>query len=198
MDSKSDTLKKLEELYHQARTPAERAILLDTMRIISPEEYARLEEVLQREQLRHMHMEEILSTLAQQRGLSIEETRRAVADLIFDHLLDRSKMPLTGVPIPAPSETEPQPPARPHSPAPAAPVPAPVTAAPKIAPPPPPPSRLAPRPAASVPKVQILDAKPREEASHPTPPPAAPTEDQTESAPGAPTSFILPRGISAE
>ncbi len=97
MDSKSDTLKKLEALYNQARTPAERAILLGTMCIVSPEEYARLEEVLQREQLRNMPMEEILPTLAQQRGVSIEKTRRAVADLMFDHMLDRSKLPLTGV-----------------------------------------------------------------------------------------------------
>ena len=192
MDSKSDTLKKLEALYNQARTPAERAILLGTMRIVSPEEHARLEEVLQREQLRNMPMEEILPTLAQQRGVSIEETRRAVADLIFDHMLDRSKLPLTGVSTPALSETEPQPPAETHSPAPAAPV------APKIAPPPPTPPRLAPRPAASVPKVQILDTEPREEAPPPPPPPAAPPEETTETAPAAPTTFILPRGISAE
>lgn len=122
MEDKSDTLRQLETLYHQAKTPPERAILLQTMRIVNPEECSRLEAALQREQVRSMPIEEIVTLLSGQKGLSAEEARHAVADLIFDQLIDRSRLeladatvaPLSPAPpreaVPAPRPVPPPPP----------------------------------------------------------------------------------------
>ena len=68
MENKNDTLKQLEILYHQAATQPERNILFQTMRIVNPDECRRLEEIIQREQVRGMSFEEIATLIASQRG----------------------------------------------------------------------------------------------------------------------------------
>lgn len=176
MEDKSDTLRQLETLYHQAKTPPERAILLQTMRIVNPEECSRLEAALQREQVRSMPIEEIVTLLSGQKGLSAEEARHAVANLIFDQLIDRSRLELADATV------------APLSPAPpreAVPAPRPV--------PPPPPRPSPPKSYPAVPRVHILEPKPASEEERP-----AETAPDPEPSRGSGSTFLMPRGIPAE
>ena len=121
MDSKSDTLKQLEALYHQAATQSERSMLLQTMRIVNPEECHRLEENLRREQVHGMPFEEVVTLIASQKGMTEDDARKAVADIVFDQLLDHTKMQALAAPSnPIPPPPQPPPPAPrilPHVPA---------------------------------------------------------------------------------
>ena len=111
MDSKSDTLKQLEALYHQAATQSERSMLLQTMRIVNPEECHRLEENLRREQVHGMPFEEVVTLIASQKGMTEDDARKAVADIVFDQLLDHTKMQALAAPSnPIPPPRQPPPP----------------------------------------------------------------------------------------
>ena len=109
MESESDTLKQLEILYHQAATPPERSMLLQTMRIVNPEACHQLEEILRRELVRGMPFEEIVAIIASQKGMTKVDARKAVADIVFDQLLDHAKMQALAAPSnpipPSPMQT---------------------------------------------------------------------------------------------
>src|SRR5271163_420576 len=92
MESKSDALEQLETLYHQAASQSERNILLQTMRIVNPEEGRRLEEIIQREHVRDLPFEEVVALIASHKGMTTDDARKAVADLVFDQLLDHAKL----------------------------------------------------------------------------------------------------------
>jgi len=182
MESKSDTLKQLESLYHQAATQSERSMLLQTMRIVNPEECHRLEENLRREQVHGMPFEEVVTLIASQKGMTEDDARKAVADIVFDQLLDHTKMQA----LAAPSNPIPPPPQPPPPPAQTS----------RVAPPP------APRIIPHVPAVQILEP-PREPVQMLGREEGAPAEETGEPAaepgpakPGG--SFFMPRNIPQE
>jgi hypothetical protein len=175
MESKNDTLKQLEILYHQAATQPERSILLQTMRIVNPDECRRLEEIIQREQVRGMSFEEIATLIASQKGMTTNDARKAVADLIFDQIIDHSKLQVIEA---APS------------------IPAPPVQPSRVAPPPAP--RVIPR----VPAVQILEP-PKEPLQTPgseeRAPAERPPEPAAESEPAkSGGGFFMPRNIPQE
>ena len=83
-------------------------MLLQTMRIVNPEECHRLEENLRREQVHGMPFEEVVTLIASQKGMTKDDARKAVADIVFDQLLDHTKMQALAAPsnpIPPPPTT---------------------------------------------------------------------------------------------
>jgi len=87
-----DQVEKLLELYKQTQTPSERGVLLETVRISSPDGFSLLEERILREQIRGMTMEQLVQTVAAHRDLSHEQAEELLRDTIFQDLLDRSKL----------------------------------------------------------------------------------------------------------
>jgi hypothetical protein len=180
MESESDTLKQLESLYHQAATPPERSMLLQTMRIVNPEACHQLEEILRRELVRGMPFEEIVAIIASQKEMTQVDARKAVADIVFDQLLDHAKMQA----LAAPSNPIPPPP------------PPPPAQTSRVASPP------APRIIPQVPAVQIREP-PKEPVQMLRREKRVPAEDTGEAAaepgpakPGG--SFFMPRNIPQE
>src|SRR5688572_12048585 len=90
--SKMDQVEKLLELYKQTKTPSERQLLLETVRISGPDEFSRLQERILREQVRGMTMEQLVEVIAAHRSLSLEQAEELLRDTIFQNLLDRAKL----------------------------------------------------------------------------------------------------------
>ena len=86
-----DQVEKLLELYRQTKTPSERRLLFETVRISSPQEFVRLEERILREHVRMMTMERLIQTIAAHRGLALQEAEGLLRDTVLQHLLDRPK-----------------------------------------------------------------------------------------------------------
>ena len=84
-----DPIEKLLELYKQTQAPSERSVLLETVRISSPDGFSRLEERILKEQVRGMTMEELVHVIAAHRDLSLEQAEELLRDTIFQNLLDR-------------------------------------------------------------------------------------------------------------
>lgn len=87
-----DQVEKLLELYKQTQTPSERGVLLETVRISSPDGFSLLEERILREQVRGMTMEQLVQVIASHRDLSLEQGEELLRDTIFQNLLDRTKL----------------------------------------------------------------------------------------------------------
>lgn len=87
-----DQVEELLELYKQTQTPSERGVLLETVRISSPDGFSLLEERILREQVRGMTMEQLVQVIASHRDLSLEQAEELLRDTIFRNLLDRSKL----------------------------------------------------------------------------------------------------------
>ncbi len=87
-----DQVEKLLELYQQTITPSERRVLLETVRISSPQEFSRLEERILREYVRLMTVEQLTQTIAAHRGLALQQAEELLRETVFQHLLDRSKL----------------------------------------------------------------------------------------------------------
>ncbi len=95
-ECKMDPIEKLLELYKQTQAPSERSVLLETVRISSPDGFSRLEERILKEQVRGMTMEELVHVIAAHRDLSLEQAEELLRDTIFQNLLDRSKLSPVG------------------------------------------------------------------------------------------------------
>ncbi|MBK7091810.1 MAG: hypothetical protein IPH59_08825 [bacterium] len=91
-NAKMDQVEKLLELYKQTQTPSERGVLLETVRISSPDGFSRLEKRILRERVRGMTMEQLVQVIASHRDLSLEQAEELLRDTIFQNLLDRSKL----------------------------------------------------------------------------------------------------------
>lgn len=87
-----DQVEKLLELYQQTRTPSERRVLLETVRISSPQEFSRLEERILREHVRAMTREQLIEAIAAHRGVALPQAEELLRNTVFQHLLDRSKL----------------------------------------------------------------------------------------------------------
>lgn len=94
MEPCPENLKQLAGLFKAAKTPAEREILLQGVRIISTKDYEVLEEILIRHQVREMPLPGVISLIAEQRNIPNQQAEEMVRDLILDHLLDRTKLRL--------------------------------------------------------------------------------------------------------
>jgi len=94
MEACPEKLKKLADLFMAAKTPAEREILLQGVRIISANDYEALEEIIVRQQVREMPLPEVISLVVEQRNIASEQAEEMVRDLILDHLLDRARLRL--------------------------------------------------------------------------------------------------------
>lgn len=101
-----DQVEKLLELYRQTKTASERRILFDTVRISSPQEFVRLEERILREHVRAMTMEQLIQTIAADRGLALQQAEELLRDTVFQHLLDRSKLVALFSPASEPNESD--------------------------------------------------------------------------------------------
>ena len=100
-----DHVEKLLELYRQTTTPSERRVLLETVRISSPQEFSRLEERILREQVRVLTIEQLTQTIAAHRGLALQQAEELLRDTVFQHFLDRSKLTALLSPMSEPSST---------------------------------------------------------------------------------------------
>jgi len=89
---KMDEVDKLLELYKQTQTPSERSLLLETVRISSPDGFSHLEQRILREQVRGMTLEELVQLIAVHRDLSLQQAEELLRDTILQNLLDRSKL----------------------------------------------------------------------------------------------------------
>lgn len=89
---KMDQVEKLLELYKQTQAPSERSVLLETVRINSPDGLSRLEERILKEQVRGMTLKELVRLIAAHRDLPIEQAEELLRDTIFQNLLDRAKL----------------------------------------------------------------------------------------------------------
>lgn len=87
-----DQIEKLLELYRLTATPAERRVLLETVRITSSEEFLRLEETILRERVRAMTMEQLIQAIAAHRSLALQQAEELLRDTVFQHLFDRTKL----------------------------------------------------------------------------------------------------------
>jgi hypothetical protein len=87
-----DQVEKFLELYRQTTTSSERRVLLEAVRISSPQELSRLEERILREHVRGMTVEQLIHTIAAHRGLALQQAGDSLRDAAFQHLLDRSKL----------------------------------------------------------------------------------------------------------
>lgn len=87
-----DQVEKLLELYRRTKTPSERQVLLETVRISSPQEFVRLEERILGEHVRAMTMEQLIQAIADHLGLALQQAEELLRDTVFQHLLDRSKL----------------------------------------------------------------------------------------------------------
>lgn len=87
-----DQVEKLVELYKATQAPSERKVLLDTVRISSPDTSPHLEERIFQEHVRGMTIEELVRLIAAHRDVSIEQAGELLRDTILQHLLQRSKL----------------------------------------------------------------------------------------------------------
>ncbi len=109
-----DQVEELLELYRRTTTPSERRVLLETVRISSPQEFVQLEERILREHVRAMTTEQLTEAIAAHRGLALQQAEELLRDTVFQHLLDRSKLTTLlssaseSTSRVAPTQTEPQ------------------------------------------------------------------------------------------
>lgn len=87
-----DQVEKLLELYRRTKTPSERQVLLETVRISSPQEFARLEERILKDHVRVMTLEQLIQAIADHRGLTLQQAEELLRDTVFQHLLDRARL----------------------------------------------------------------------------------------------------------
>lgn len=87
-----DQAEKLLELYKETKTPSERRVLLETVRISNPADFSRLEEMILRDQVRAMTLEQLVQRIARHRNLSIGQAEELLRDTVLQNLLDRAKL----------------------------------------------------------------------------------------------------------
>ena len=101
MEPRPEHLDQLAGLFNTAKTTAEREILLQGVRIISAKDCEALEEMLLRTQVRERQLSHVIALIAEQNNISNERAEEMVRDMIFDNLLDRTKLKLDGSVAPA-------------------------------------------------------------------------------------------------
>lgn len=87
-----DPVEALLELYQQTQTSAERRVLLETVRISNPGDFARFEERVLQQQVRAFPHDRLIQTIASHRNVSPREAEERLRDIALQHLLDRTKL----------------------------------------------------------------------------------------------------------
>jgi len=97
-----DQVERLLGLYKGAQTGAEKHILLETVRISSPDDFPRLEDRILQDQVRGMPFEQLLQLIASHRRITPQQAGELLRDAVFANLLDRASLKVEGSAPPAP------------------------------------------------------------------------------------------------
>jgi hypothetical protein len=97
-----DQIERLLGLYKGAQTEAEKHLLLETVRISSPGDFPRLEDVILRDQVRGMPFEQLVQMIASHRRITPQQAGELLRDAVFENLLDRARLKVEESEPPAP------------------------------------------------------------------------------------------------
>jgi hypothetical protein len=87
-----DQIERLLGLYKGAQTEAEKHILLETVRISSPNDCSRLEEMIFRDQVRGMNFEQLVQRIASHRRITLQQAGELLEDTVVENLLGRARL----------------------------------------------------------------------------------------------------------
>ena len=87
-----DQVERLLELYKGAQTEAEKHLLLETVRISSPGDFPRLEDMILRDRMRGMSFEQLVQLIASHRRITLQQAGDLLRDAVFENLLDRARL----------------------------------------------------------------------------------------------------------
>ena len=97
-----DQVERLLELYKGAQTEAEKHLLLETVRISSPGDFPRLEDMILRDRMRGMSFEQLVQLIASHRRITLQQAGDLLRDAVFENLLDRARLKVEESEPPAP------------------------------------------------------------------------------------------------
>jgi hypothetical protein len=86
------TISQLEELFYKAQSAVEREIVLKTLRIINPDTAKVLEANILRQRIIALPLVAVCKLLASQKQITEATATKEINILIFEQLLDKSKM----------------------------------------------------------------------------------------------------------
>jgi hypothetical protein len=87
-----DQIERLLGLYKGAQTEAEKHLLLETVRISSPGDFPRLEDMILRDRMRGMSFEQLVQLIASHRRITPQQAGELLRDAVFENLLDRARL----------------------------------------------------------------------------------------------------------
>ena len=87
-----DQIERLLGLYKGAQTEAEKHLLLETVRISSPGDFPRLEDMILRDRMRGMSFEQLVQLIASHRRITPQQAGELLGDAVFENLLDRARL----------------------------------------------------------------------------------------------------------
>src|ERR1035441_2060902 len=87
-----DQVERLLGLYKGAQTEAEKHLLLETVRISSPGDFPRLEDMILRDRMRGMSFEQLVQLIASHRRITPQQAGDLLRDAVFENLLDRARL----------------------------------------------------------------------------------------------------------
>ena len=87
-----DQAERLLGLYKGAQTEAEKHLLLETVRISSPGDFPRLEDMILRDRMRGMSFEQLVQLIASHRRITLQQAGDLLRDAVFENLLDRARL----------------------------------------------------------------------------------------------------------
>lgn len=90
MNSNEVTVQQLDDLYKNNKTSAERAVFLKTAKLLNPELAGKLEKHLLRDQIQGLPFDQLITLVAEQKGVHIAEAETLLRDYIFENMLDQS------------------------------------------------------------------------------------------------------------
>ena len=87
-----DQVERLLGLYQGAQTGAEKHILLETVRISSPDDFPRLEDRILQDQVRRMPFEQLVQLIASHRRITPQQAGELLRDTVFENLLGQARL----------------------------------------------------------------------------------------------------------
>jgi len=97
-----DQVERLLGLYQGAQTGAEKHILLETVRISSPDDFPRLEDRILQDQVRRMPFEQLVQLIASHRRITPQQAGELLRDTVFENLLGQARLKVEESARPAP------------------------------------------------------------------------------------------------
>lgn len=117
MNSNEVTVQQLNDIYKNNKTASEREVFLKTTKLLNPDLALKLEKYLLREQILGLPFNQLITLVAEQKGIHIAEAETLLRDHIFENMLDQSLLVLNTDAIDS-TGAAPMPPASTSAPAP--------------------------------------------------------------------------------